>query len=536
MNITTESWIPVVWRNGQPDMVRLADAFARGHQIRDLSVRPHEHIALMRLLICIGQAALDGPADYDDWKVCRPRIAPSACDYLKRWHDAFELFGSGQRFLQLDVKRVDRESSSGDEEGNSPSKLDLALATGNNPTLFDNAGGTKRRFTAAQLALMLLTYQCFSPGGRIGVAMWNGEPTPGWKSYPKLASGQSNHAPCLPNSMLHAFLRGANLIETVWLNLLNRHVVEQTFGTGKWGQPAWEDMPDSPEDRPRVINATTTYLGRLVPLSRAINLEDSGRSLLLANALTYPAYPEAREPSATVIVSNREKSGTPGRITLRASLERAPWRELHSLTVKRIGSDSVGGPLALWNLSDELPFDLWVGALVADQGKPVDTLESVFHVPAKMLTAPGQKRYESGVKFAENTETRLRRAISTYHNELGDKLDRPELRDRKWRVQGKAATQYWTEAEGHVNKLLAIAENPALLGADDAWEGDDWSEAIWRAWGRTDWGRAIWQAALVAYDRACPHETARQVRAYALGRKDLVATPATQNLARERES
>ena len=101
MNLTTDAWIPIVWNDGQPGTVSLCEAFERGEEIRDLAVRPHERIALMRLLICIAQAALDGPADHDDWKACRPRIAPSALDYLNRWRHAFELFGNGQRFLQV---------------------------------------------------------------------------------------------------------------------------------------------------------------------------------------------------------------------------------------------------------------------------------------------------------------------------------------------------------------------------------------------------------------------------------------------------
>ena len=66
MNLTTDPWIPIVWANGQPGTVSLGDAFARGEDIRDLAVRPHERIALMRLLICIAQAALDGPTDHDE--------------------------------------------------------------------------------------------------------------------------------------------------------------------------------------------------------------------------------------------------------------------------------------------------------------------------------------------------------------------------------------------------------------------------------------------------------------------------------------
>lgn len=64
MNLATDAWIPIVWNVGKAGTVSLREAFERAHEIQDLAVRPHERIALMRLLICIAQAALDGPADY----------------------------------------------------------------------------------------------------------------------------------------------------------------------------------------------------------------------------------------------------------------------------------------------------------------------------------------------------------------------------------------------------------------------------------------------------------------------------------------
>ena len=162
MNLTTDAWIPIVWVDGKPGIVGLREAFERGLEIQDLSVRPHERVALMRLLICIAQASLDGPADYDDWKGCCSRMVSSAVAYLQNWRSAFELLGNGQRFLQVaNLKKAIFESAAGgdNDEGNSTSKLDLALATGNNTTLFDNAGGSDRTFTPEKLALMLTTFQ-----------------------------------------------------------------------------------------------------------------------------------------------------------------------------------------------------------------------------------------------------------------------------------------------------------------------------------------------------------------------------------------
>src|SRR5262249_44123945 len=161
------------------------------------------------------------------------------------------------RFLQVpNLRRPSsgKKSASGDGEAGKTlaSKLDLALATGNNSTLFDNSGGTGRVFSTGVLGLMLLTYQCFAPGGRIGVADWDGSMTEG--------AGSSEHAPCLNAGMLHAQLRGRSLLDSIHLNLMTRRQVAEFYGKERWGLPVWEQMPQKAGDRPAVENATQSYL------------------------------------------------------------------------------------------------------------------------------------------------------------------------------------------------------------------------------------------------------------------------------------
>ncbi|MCW5982838.1 MAG: type I-E CRISPR-associated protein Cse1/CasA [Bryobacteraceae bacterium] len=514
MNLTTDPWIPTVWQDGRAKTVSLRQAFEHGHEIRDLVLRPHERIAVMRLLVCIAQAALDGPADYDDWKTGRARMAPLADQYLLRWRSAFGLFDNSGRFLQIpDLEKPSATSENDEEgEGNSASKLDLSLATGNNSTLFDNTGGAVRAFEASQLALMLLTFQCFSPGGRIGVALWGGKPTAG--------RGSSNHAPCLANGMLHTLLRGDSLLDSVHRNLLNKLQAQQLFGEGGWGRPVWEFRPQSPADKEAVRNANRTYLGRLVALARAIRLGANGLHLVLANGLDYPCYEDGwREPSATIVA--RSVKGQPSRQVLRTSIDRAAWRDLHALTVKNVGGGP-GGPAPLQNISeDEEAFDLWVGGLLTNKAKPVDTTESVFHIPAAMLGDTSRRVYEDGVRQAESHEFRLRRAVSVYHKELGDNLDRPEMMNRRRQIQRNAAGQFWTDIEQAVPRLLEVAAEPERLG-------------LTRAWRDTVWGQAVRRAARAAYERACPHETPRQMRAYALGLQTFFA-PLTEQAPAETE-
>ncbi len=159
MNLTVDPWIPAVRGDGTRALFSLQELFAEAHELRDLAVKPHERIALMRLLLCITQAALDGPDDEAAWENCEPLIQLRVRDYLEQWSSAFELFGEGPRFLQLPNVQAGKAS----DEGNSATKLDLALATGNNSTLFDNCAEQNRAVATARTALNLLTFQCFSP-------------------------------------------------------------------------------------------------------------------------------------------------------------------------------------------------------------------------------------------------------------------------------------------------------------------------------------------------------------------------------------
>jgi hypothetical protein len=108
----------------------------------------------------------------------------------------------------------------------------IALACGNNSTLFDNAGGGDRCFSSGELARMLVTFQSFAPGGLIGIAKWNGKPTAANKSA--VASV------CIAASPLHAFVRKANLLETVRANLITKEAfAEQAGRNAEWGEPVW---------------------------------------------------------------------------------------------------------------------------------------------------------------------------------------------------------------------------------------------------------------------------------------------------------
>jgi CRISPR system Cascade subunit CasA len=473
MNLTTDAWIPALRPDGTCSLFSLQELFAEAHALRDLAVKPHERIALMRLLLCITQAALDGPDNEETWHQCRQKIQPSVKPYLDKWRASFELFGEGQRFLQVANLQAGKDS----DEGNLVTKLDLCLATGNNATVFDNAAGENRIITSARTALNLLTFQCFSPSGRIGVARWDGRDTPG--------EGSSNHAPCSGSSMLHGYILGPSLLETLARNLLTKELISSTVAKG-WGSPFWERPVRNLEDKIAIENATLTYLGRLVPYSRAVRLNETGATIILGNGLDYPTYPAYRESTATVI-SSKDKLQLLG-----ASIDLAFWRQLQAVTVKRQSdSDSTSGPLALTLNQFNKDCVLWIGALVTDKAKILDSLEATYTVPPALFETFGRTAYEAGVGYADHTDTALFNAIRKYATALN--IKNPGY--------NSARQHFWTRIEQSLNELFSVTRK--LTPPDQL--------------ATSPWGQAIRAAAIESYERSCPRRTPRQIQAYSLG-------------------
>ena len=137
--------------------------------------------------------------------------------------------------------------------------------------------------------------------------------------------------------MLHAYVRGATLLDSVRANLLSRWTVTKNYRRD-WGRPVWEQVPQSFRDASAIANATGTYMGRLMPIARAILLRPDGKGLLLANGLDYPSPPEfPAEPTAS-LVKKRDESG----YVLVGAGKRSLWRELPAIVVKRLADDGAG--------------------------------------------------------------------------------------------------------------------------------------------------------------------------------------------------
>jgi hypothetical protein len=174
MSLIGDPWIPVVFDGAGPTppearLVGLDELYRRAEEIRDLALSPPQRIAVMRLLLCITHAALDGPEDEDDWRTCRERIVSKSLAYLESRCDRFELFGE-RPFLQVkDLKLTLKMTLD---------KLDVGLAAGNNATLFDQAAYPHgRQHEPGWIALQLLTFLNYAGSHKVTENRWGGQPT-----------------------------------------------------------------------------------------------------------------------------------------------------------------------------------------------------------------------------------------------------------------------------------------------------------------------------------------------------------------------
>lgn len=526
MNVAFEPWIPVVNAKGERELASLCTVLTEGERFSDLAVRPHERVSLMRLLLCILHAALDGPMNYDERGEVPNRLHEAVLSYLNHWKDSFELFHEEKPWLQ--VAELQGINDSG--KTSPVALLDFELATGNNSTLLDHGGQNKNRMIPLeQTALNLLTFQNFSPGG--------GSPVAQWKTVKTSQVGNPD-APCLSQSMAHCFFRGKSLGETIHLNLPTFEVIGSvykkftsdrkkgdSYSDINLGRPVWEFFPQTPDKHSeKAINATETYLGRLVPVSRWIRLIQGSNQMFCCSGFKYITHRDgfASEPTAsTQLITKKDKKGakTSERRVVSVEPSRALWRELSALLIQR-SANGLGGPLAMDNIPNDSEFDFQVCAMTRDQASVDIAVESVFHItPTFRSNLPNYQTEVVGGKNtigAEGYAQKLRWAIEDYRktvdNDWGSRVNRTQAKNQKTlrnRLAQVAFLSYWTTVEKNLPHLMTHIE---AIGTETAIST------------RNTWRQMLFSAACEAYKIACGQETPRQTQAFVKGWRKLTST------------
>ncbi len=486
-NLVDEPWIPVVDASGATQKTGLRELFERSEEIVDLAVETLEKISLYRLLVCIAQRALDGPKNECEQREAEGKFVAASLAYLDGWRDRFDLWGD-RPFLQIKALESTGRTKT--------DKLDFALASGNNKTLFDQAATEDGRAHEPDwLARKLLVCLAFSPAEPCGVATIDG------KIFEEVKKGKlySSCAPC--GNILLAFPIGKNLRQTIAWNLIPFDLLKY-FPAGV-GKPVWEFDEPSADDAKKTLR--DSWLGRLTPISRFVRLEEDGRNMILAPGVKYSQLAEnaVREPMATVYADKKNVWKY-----VRTDPERKPWRQLASMLTWD-AKECDGGPLALRNIAalaanaiEDERFGIWTGGVATDNAKIIDVASWSVDIPLTYLADADEmdalQTYEVGVKKSEIAEKRLVGAVKRYCDSLNSEMQKEW--DRKTSLLVQAKNRFWTALERRVDELLKEASQSKEL---------------------TQWTETLTFEMLDAYEKTCARRTARQIQAFAEGSRIL---------------
>lgn len=466
-NLIEEKWIPIAGRG----RASLREIFADGN-VKGLGGNARQKIALMKLLLGIAQAACT-PESTDEWRKLGPVEMATAClKYLEKWHDKFYLYGD-EPFLQMPVERAKIERMS---------IFQPEIAQGNNPRLTHIQ--CAREMEDADRALMLLTEMSMCLGGKKGD-----------RSVSLAAGYEKRSAPGGPGvghmGYLHSFLTGSSILETLWLNLLTKEEIANlpVFSAGL-GVPPWERMPKT-ENCEVAQELRNSLQGRLIPMARFCKLSETG--VHYTEGISHPGHLEGRwDPSVAGMLDKKKYT------MVWTDPEKRPWRSLSALLAFLSAQKGLfqcaqlGICIPRLKTTDIDIFGIWSGGLrvSSNAGEQFvsgsdDMVESETMLNRQIFDEEWYDRFAQTMNWLEDSARVLFGCVMKYYDELG-----AEAKGEAARATGI----FWELAERELLNLInACADR----------DSTEDMKKIFRGMVRD------------AYDDVCPHETARQLLAWA---------------------
>lgn len=469
-NLIDEAWIPVVAKGNRS----LKEIFSDS-ELLSLGGTPVQKIAVLNLLIAIAQAAAT-PQDTQEWAAMGPDGLSKRCiGYLERWRDAFWLYGD-KPFLQMPACSKAKLKPYGTvmpqvASGNSTLLTHLQLE----PIMSD-----------ASRALLLVEQMGFGLGGKKtdnSVVLSKG--------YTKGKSAQPG--PFLSAfGLLHSFLLGDSVLETIWLNMLTRNDVADIH---EWengiGTAPWEKMPEG-EDCPTARTLKSSLMGSLVPLSRFCLLKENG--LHYTEGIVYPNFKEGMIPSLTYSIDRKK--------VLWTDPLRSPSHHLPQLL--SFWSDKKFSCLYLEKglerlLEREYSFFIWHGGLSCQIKTGSNFLSGMDDYVESQTAFISARALKESLPILEERINALRKigqttytSIDIYYNELSSSEAKQHAK--------KASDEFYEMADKELNHIIQYCQIQ-----DSSLRNKKLSSLF----------REIVGYAQKVYDQNCPHIAARQLEIWA---------------------
>lgn len=479
-NLIDEPWIPVA-DHGRVGLKRI---FSNA-DYRSLGGNPVQKIALLKLLLAIAQASAT-PKDEAEWKALGAvGLAERCLSYLDRWHDRFYLYGD-RPFLQMPSVVAAKVQ---------PYGAVLPEVSTGNTTILSQMQVQKRLDDGAK-ALLLLTLMGFALSGKKTDNSVILSPGYAGKQNDKGKPSSGKPGPSVAHmGMLHNFLLGIDVRQTIWLNLLSLRQVEQMniFPEGVGCAP-WELMPEG-EDCGQARKLKCTLMGRLIPLCRFCLFADNG--LHYSEGIAHPGYKEGVvDPSMAINNSGKEPKA------LWVDPEKRPWRELTAL-------------LGFLDQSDAQGFQSWQVRSALNRARDTTDTFAVWSAGLRVTNNAGEQFVSGSDDFVES-QVWLESDIlgQNWFSQLKDEMDaldglanhlygRIQSYCKEQKIDGsKIAPQgtqlFWQLCERDFQSLIQHCDQ-----TDDA------------ARARQKLRRRFAGYVQQAYEKFCVRETARQLDAWA---------------------
>nr|WP_067292634.1 type I-E CRISPR-associated protein Cse1/CasA [Marinobacterium profundum] len=479
-NLIDEPWIPVV----DHGRVSLRQLFSQS-DYRSLGGNPVQKIALLKLLLAIAQSAVT-PENEDEWKALGAQgLAERCLAYLDKWHDRFYLYGE-RPFLQMPTIKTAKIQPFG--------AVLPEVSTGNTTVLSQIQ--VQRSLDDAGKALLLLTLMGFALSGKKTDNSVVLSPGYAGKRNDKRKPSTGKPGPAVAHmGLLHNFLLGGQLQETLWLNLLSQRQIEQMniYPEGLGVSP-WEQMPEG-EHCIQAQQLKQSLIGRLIPLCRFCLLADDG--LHYSEGIAHPGYKEGVvDPSMAINNSGKEPKG------LWVDPEKRPWRELTALLGFFEQGESQG--FQSWQLRSGLErardvtdaFAVWSGGLrvSSNAGEQYvsgsdDFVESQVWLHSDMLGALWFSQLKVEMDALDTLAKNLYGRVMAFLKE--QKVDGAKL-------AAQATQLFWQLCERDFQPLVDNCDQTENAASQ-----------------RQNLRRRFADYVQQAYDQFCPRETARQLDAWA---------------------
>lgn len=479
-NLIDEPWIPVA----DQGRVSLKQLFSNT-DYRSLGGNPVQKTAVLKFLLAIAQAAAT-PKDEAEWKVMGAEgLAQRCLAYLDQWHDRFYLYGE-KPFLQMPAIQAAKVQPFG--------AVLPEVSTGNTTVL--NQAQVQRRLDDGEKALMLLTLMGFALSGKktdnsivltsgyAGKQNDKGKPSTG-KPGPSVAH----------MGLLHNFLIGVTLQQTIWLNLLTLSQIKlmNIYPEGV-GIAPWESMPVG-EDCDQAKQLKNALMGRLMPICRFCLLDDQG--LHYSEGIAHPGYKEGVvDPSMAINNSGKEPKA------LWVNPDKRPWRELTAL-------------LGFFEQSDTQGFQSWQLRGGLDRARDVTDVLAIWSGGLRVSSNAGEQFVSGSDDFVESQVWLSSEMLGeAWFGQLKNEMD----------ALGDLAKNLYGRIQRFFKEQTVDGSNIAPQGTHLFWQlcerdfqnlvyhCDQTNEAVQeRQQLRQKFSGYVQQA----YDQYCPRDTARQLDAWA---------------------